>query len=673
MCGIAGIVRFDGLRPGEQRLGAAMAATLRHRGPDDAGAYVDALASLGHTRLSIIDPAGGRQPIGNEDGSVQVVFNGEIYNHASLAAELRDKGHRLRTHCDTEVIVHLYEELSDAFVDRLNGMFAIAVWDARRRRLVLVRDRLGIKPLYWSWDGERALFGSELKAVLAAGDLDRRVDPRALVDYLTFGHVSAPHAIFEGLRKLEPGCLAVCSASGVAVRRYWDVPMCDDETADERRWTRMDSEPQRHKENKHDLRPSASICGSYGEAWIDAFAELFDDAVALRKVADVPVGAFLSGGVDSASIVSAMRRAGGGAVLTHTVGLDDGDHDEREAARAVAGALGTDHHETLIRPDSVSMARRLAGYFDEPFADPAAVPTFCLSEAARRDVKVALAGDGADELLAGYRRYRFDLAESAVRARWPGWLREPAAGVAGWLYPKGDWLPRALRAKATLQNLSVDAATAHLRSVSIRAGGLPMTLLRPEVLADAGGYDPFDRGRELMARCPSAHPLNRVLYADLKTLLPDDMLTKVDRTSMAVGLEVRVPFLDHRLVELAGRMPVRMKLRAGVGKYVLREMLTRRMGARVAHRRKKGFDVPLDAWFRGPLREMRREVIEGDDAAISAWIAPADVRRIAREHDRGLRSNGRVLWALLTLELWARAFTKGESRTVGTELAGCAS
>ena len=635
MCGIAGMVRFSGLRPAERTIGATMAECLRHRGPDERGHHSDGVASLGHRRLSIIDLDTGHQPMSNEDGSIWVVFNGEIYNHRPLADQLRARGHRLRTCCDTEVLVHLYEDFGESFVDHLNGMFALAIWDSRERVLLLARDRLGIKPLYWHDDGRRVVFGSELKSLLAAGDFQPSVDPRALCDYLTFGHVPAPRTIFRGIRKLEAGFLAVCRAAGVTLRRYWDIPFEPPEAdqADEQRW-------------------------------IDAFAEQLTDSVAMQMVADVPVGVFLSGGVDSATVAAGMIRCRKGPVLTHTVGFDEADHDERRAAKAVADQLGTDHREVLVRPDAAWAIEHLARHFDEPFADPAAVPTFYLSKVARQRVKVALAGDGGDELLAGYRRYRFDLAESAWRAALPTWLRRSGAGLAGWLYPKGDWLPRPLRAKVTLQNLACDAATAHLRSIALAAGTLPRTLLQTDVLAQVREYDPFGRARELYEGCPSSEPLERLLYVDMKTLLADGLLTKVDRASMAVGLEVRVPLLDHRLVELAARMPVALKFDGTTDKRVLREVLARWVGPEIAHRPKRGFDVPVDAWFRGPLREMAHDLLVSGNALSWQWLKPQAVRGLVTRHERGLRANGAVLWALLSLELWARAWRDGVAEPI---------
>lgn len=637
MCGIAGVVHFDGLPPEQHEVAARMAATLRHRGPDDSGRFSDGLASLGHARLSIIDLENGHQPLPNEDGTVWVVFNGEIYNFRQLFDALHARGHQFRTRCDTEVLVHLYEDFGTSFVEHLNGMFAIALWDARQQKLVLVRDRLGIKPLYWTRNGHRVAFGSELKALLVAADVHRDIDPAAMIDYLTLGHVPAPRTVFKAIRKLEPGHMAVCHGSGIAVRRWWDVPFGQEplgpSTEKQKRW------------------------------WIDQFAELLEDAVRLRLVADVPVGAFLSGGVDSALVTTAMCRRASGAVLTHTVGFDEKDHDERAWAREVAGLLGTDHREVVVRPDAAWAAKALIRHFDEPFADPSAVPTLYLSQVARERVKVALSGDGGDELLAGYRRYRFDMAESALRARMPAWLRRSTAGLAGWLYPQADWLPRPLRARRTLQNLAGDNASAHLRSVALMGGTLTDLLLRPEIWNSAGNHDPFLRGRELFHQCPARHLLNRFLYVDLKTLMADEILTKVDRASMAVGLEVRAPLLDYRLVELAARLPIDLKLAAGRGKVVLRAICSRWLGNGIASRPKHGFDVPTDGWFRGPLRAMAYDLLTGPASRCREWIEVAAVRRLLSNHDRGIHANGRALWTILNLELWARTYTKQEART----------
>ncbi len=634
MCGIAGLVRFAGLRPDETNVGGVMAATLRHRGPDEMGVYADGHASLGHSRLSIIDLAAGRQPMSNEDGTIQVVCNGEIYNHGELAERLRERGHTLHTRCDSEVLVHLYEDYGESFVDHLNGMFAIAIWDSRLRRLVLVRDRLGVKPLYWHDDGRRIGFGSELKALLACGDIERQIDLPAMTDYLTFGHVPAPRTIFRGIRKIEPGCMVICTAAGSTPRRWWDIPF---DNADE------DSCDERTTQN-----------------WTDEFASLLQDAVSIRLMSDVPLGAFLSGGIDSSAIVAAMRRSCDDSVLTHTVGFDEAACDERAEAREVAERLGTDHREVMVRSDAAAAVERLARHFDEPFADSCAVPMLRLSEITRQRVTVALSGDGGDEMLAGYRRYRFDLAEASIRAVCPAWLRRSTVGIAGMLYPKADWLPRPLRAKATLRNLACDDITAHLQSVSLSGGALPGMLLRPEYRRQLVGYDPFTRRRDLFAKCSSSL-LNRLLYVDMKTLMADDILTKVDRASMAVGLEVRTPLLDYRLVEMCARMPARLKLDGRRDKVVLREVVERWLGPDVGRRRKKGFDVPVNEWFRGPLRAMAADLLTSRETMCSQWIETGAVSRLLSRHQSGMSTNGHILWALLSLELWARSYHQASS------------
>lgn len=638
MCGIAGYIRFGGLRPHETGMGRAMAELLSHRGPDDAGGYEDECASLGHARLSIIDPASGHQPICNENRDVWVVFNGEIYNHAQLADLLRDRGHILRTRSDTEILVHLYEDHGEDFLEPINGMFAIALWDRRRNRLVLARDRLGIKPLYWSYDGSRVLFASELKSILCVPDVRRQVDVQSLCDYLTFGYVPAPRTIFENIHKLEPGMLAVVNAPGLVTRRYWDIPIAN-----------CGSKDTTASRSAHDTQT-----GEQGR-WVDRFADLLDEAVQDQLVADVPVGAFLSGGIDSAVVAAAMSRHAHGRVMTHSVGFESHEHDERTAARITAQRLHSDHRELLVRGNAAEALDQLVYSFDEPFADSSAIPMLYLSQVARSRVKVALSGDGADEMLAGYRRYRFDLYEDRLRDCLPGGLLR-MAGWVGHVYPVGHRLPRHLRAKRTLQNIACDGATAHLRSVALMAGELPGLLLRADARRTLVDYDPFTRGRDLYARSAGAPALNRLLYVDMKTLLPDDMLTKVDRASMAAGLEVRVPLLDHRLVALAASLPVQLKLDGARGKVVLRQIASRWLGQDIAERPKRGFDVPIDGWFRGPLRDMACDVLGSGHSFMREWIEPSVAQRLLQQHLGGLRNYGCVLWTMLCLERWAQNY-----------------
>lgn len=644
MCGIAGLVRFSGLRPDERQCGVHMATRLRHRGPDELGSYTDRWASLGHARLSVIDVQAGRQPMSNEDGRIQVIFNGEIYNHRDLAEQLRGRGHQLNTRCDTEIIAHLYEDHGPQFVHKLIGMFAIALWDAGRHQLLLIRDRMGIKPLYWHADGDRIAFGSELKAVLAAGSVSAQVDTLALKDYLTFAHVPAPRTIYRNIYKLEPGHMLTCTGSGPHLQAYWDIPFSAD----------------------HDRAAEAHAAST---SWQARFADELDEVVASHLESDVPLGAFLSGGVDSAAVVAAMTRHASGPVLTHTVGFEEVDHDERTRARSLARHLSTDHHELMVRHDAAGLVDQLITHFDEPFADPCALPALHLARAARQRVTVALAGDGPDEMLAGYRRYRFDMAEAAARALAPAWFRRATFGMAGRFYPKADWLPRPLRAKRTLQNLADDDAGAHLRSVALAGGELPSRLLAGDLQHELADYDPFTRGRDLFSRCGSNKLLNRLLYLDMKTLLADEILTKVDRTSMAVGLEVRVPMLDHRLVELSARLPLSLKLADGQGKRVLRQTVERWIGGSFAQTPKHGFDVPTDAWFRGPLREAMCDCLLSRHAMCRTWLNMPSVNRMLGDHIRGRRHNGPALWALFMLERWAQ--TGNIEPASGTEIPLC--
>jgi asparagine synthase (glutamine-hydrolysing) len=501
-------------------------------------------------------------------------------------------------------------------------MFAIALWDARRRQLLLVCDRMGVKPLYWHDDGRRIVFGSELKALLAGGDLTPRIDPCALVDYLTFGHVPAPRTILEGVRKLAPATLACCREDGVIIGQYWDIPGANSDES---------------------MTPQGA------ERSCEEFAALFEDAVRMRMVADVTLGAFLSGGQDSASVVAAMGRSGPARVLTHTVGFGEPAFDERSAARETAALLETDHHEVFASADIADTAQHLAWHFDEPFADACTVPTYLLCRETRKRVTVALAGDGADELLGGYRRYRFSLAEEHWRSRMPAVLRA-ACGLAGELYPKADWLPRSFRARVTLRNIARDAVRAHLHSTSLQYGILPGILLQTHLQRELAEYCPYERRIDLARRYPGPHLLGRLLYLDSRTLLTDRMLTKVDRASMAVGLEVREPFLDYRLVELIARLPANLRS----GKQVIRRTLQNWGLAALADRPKRGFEVPLDLWFRETLREFSNDLLTSTNALIHDWIEPMAIRSLIHRHAAGWTNGGAVLWALLSLELWAR-------------------
>jgi asparagine synthase (glutamine-hydrolysing) len=627
MCGIAGVVDAGGLSPRDGEAIGPMVASLHHRGPDDSGTFRDGFAALGHARLSIIDTSSaGHQPMANEDESVWIVFNGEIYNFPELHASLVARGHRFRSRCDTEAIVHLYEDHGERCVDHLRGMFAFAIWDQKRRRLLLARDRVGIKPLYYRHDGTRLVFGSEIKAILQAPDVPRRINPEALQDYLTFFWVPAPKTIFDGVAKLPAGHTAVFDGHGLRVRQYWDLHF---------------PEPLRDGE----------------EALRERFLAELEESVRIHMLSDVPLGAFLSGGLDSSSVVATMARLSPSPVVTNSIGFEEEAFNELEYADAVAGKFHTDHHREVVRPDAVDLVERLAWHYDEPFADPSAIPTYCVSRMARGNVTVALSGDGGDENMAGYRKYRFHQAERRVRALVPGPLRRLVFGPLGRLYPKADWLPRALRAKSTLQNLGSGDAEAIYRSRAVHDPETCRALVRPDVLPR--GYDPLSVIEGHYRRSDAAGSLNRELYVDIKTYLVDDILTKVDRASMAVSLEVRVPLLDHKLVEFMASIPPGLKLRGGRGKYLFKQAVRPILGDEIVDRGKMGFSVPLGEWFRGPLRELAEDTLFSPDAFTRSVLEVDEVRRAWRQHQTGLRSFGPLVWAVLMLEQWGRNFLRG--------------
>lgn len=624
MCGIAGILYADAGRPIDPAVLGAMGDSIAHRGPDGEGYWIEPGVGLAHRRLSIIDLAGGAQPIGNEDGSVQVVFNGEIYNFPDLRAELESRGHRFRTDSDTEVLVHLYEDMGDDLVERLRGMFAFALWDRAGSRLLLARDRLGIKPLYLLRDNEKVLFGSEVKAILAYPGVDRRVDVEALEDYLAYGMTAGARSIYRGIEKLPPAhALAVRPSNlGREPRRYW------------------------HLRFNPDLKPST-------DDWAEAVREKLDEAVQLHLIADVTVGAFLSGGIDSSVLVASCAERVRGLLQTFAIGFREASFNEAPHARLVAERYGTRHVEEIVTPDAVSLLDELTEYFDEPFADPSAVPTFLVSRLASRNVKVVLSGDGGDEAFGGYARYAHDLAEAELRRRLPEWFRRAALGPIARAWPRADWLPKPLRAKTRLTNLAADAGTAYANTLSLCRQPLRRRLLAPDLAATLNGHDPGRIIREAFATAPPGDALAGMIAADVALPLPDGFLVKVDRASMAHGLEVRPPLLDHELLELAACIPSDLKVRGGQTKWILRQSCRNRLPESIRERPKAGFDVPVDAWLRGPLREAFEDHVLDPKAHVSGLVDQAWVRRIYNGHRTGIGRYGQVLWSLLILARWA--------------------
>src|SRR6266566_1204208 len=528
MCGICGIFVLDG-RP---LLGEAvirkMTATLRHRGPDDEGVYVGPGIGLGHRRLSIIDVSGGHQPIGNEDGSIWVLLNGEIYNHPELRRELSLRGHRFSTSSDTESIVHLYEEVGEACFARLRGMFAVAIWDSRQRRLLLARDRAGEKPLFYGTSGEHFVFGSELKALLASGRLSREIDGQALSDYFSLGYVPAPKTIYRAARKVRPAHYLVVSQSGIRETCYWKLSLQDTEHRSE-------------------------------QEWCERILSSLEEATRIQLMSEVPLGAFLSGGVDSSAVV-AMMCLGNQAVTTCSIGFSEDEFDESRFASRIAASFKTRHFERIVRPSALEVLETLVWHYDEPFADSSAVPTYYLSKAARETVTVALGGDGGDENFAGYERYYFDLLENRLRRWLPSPLRSRIFGRLGQIYPTLAGCPRIFRAKYRLQSLALDPLAGYFNSISLFRPDEKAQLLAPDFRASLGDYDSISVMAEHYAQADTHDPLSRIQYVDMKTYLPDDILVKVDRASMAVGLEVRAPLLDHKFMEMVASIPSSLKL-----------------------------------------------------------------------------------------------------------------
>lgn len=625
MCGIAGVLHDDPRARASQRLVQAMIDRIIHRGPDAEGLLVDGPVGLGHRRLSIIDVEGGDQPIFNADRTIAVVFNGEIYNHRELRRWLEGRGFRFRTKSDTEVLVHAYEHEGPEFVRRLRGMFAFAIWDQRRRRLMLARDRLGKKPLYYYHGGGRLLFASELKAILAAPGLDLELDLEAISDYLSFLCILAPRTIFRHVRKLRPGHYLLASEGRLVEDRYWDLDV-----------SRIDRRPR--------------------EELQAALLDQLDDAVACRLESEVPLGAFLSGGVDSSAVVALMARHARGPVRTANIGFDVAEYDESDYARQVAHRYETDHHSERVHVDAAAEdeLERLVWHLDEPFADPSAIPTGRVSGIARKVVTVALSGDGGDEVFAGYRRYRVDLLGERLRRAFPATLRERVLGPIGRAWPRGEVIPRPFRLGTALEELALDGPLAHYHSVSYFREPRKDRFFTPEARQRLAGYSSFEALAEHYARAESPDPLARMLYVDLKTYLPDRMLMKVDKMSMMHGLEVRSPFLDHHLVEFGLRLPARLKVRDGEGKWLLKKAMEPFLPADVLYRPKQGFEVPLADWLRGPLVEPLEAALES--LGRRGYLAPEPMRALLEEHRTGRFDHADRLWILYMLELWHRVF-----------------
>jgi asparagine synthase (glutamine-hydrolysing) len=622
MCGIAGIFHLGTPKPVDPARVERMCDAIAHRGPDGQGVWTAPGVGLGHRRLSIIDVAGSPQPMASSDGRAMLVYNGEVYNYRELREELKAHGASFLTDGDSEVILAAWQQWGVDCLPRLHGMFAFAIYDMSQRTLFLARDRLGVKPLFLAElsDGSLA-FGSELKALTAHPLLRREVDPLAIEDYLTWGYVPDHRSILAGVGKLPAGhsLLLRHEASVPAPVQWWDVSFA------ERR-------PGRAADLEAEL------------------LHLLRQAVTSRMVSDVPLGAFLSGGVDSSSVVALMAEASRDPVKTCSIGFDVAALDETGYASVIAERFATEHRSRIVSADDFDKVDMLAAMFDEPFADASALPTWRVSQLARENVTVALSGDGADEAFAGYRRHVFQHNEDRARSLLPQAVRQPVFGALGAVYPKADWAPRPLRGKATLLSLARSSEEGYARALAVTRAEQRDTLYSPEFLRIRGDYRAETAFEDLMRGAPARSGLDRAQYADLKFWLPGDILTKVDRASMAVSLEAREPLLDHRLIEFAAALPERMRMRGGVGKWLMKRTMRRYLPDDILYRQKQGFVTPIAQWFRGPLAETARSIGASAALARTGWFDAKRLSALAESHIAGRSDHSRLLWQMLMLD-----------------------
>ena len=626
MCGITGIFETREPRPIRRDVLARMNESQAHRGPDGHGFHVEPGLGLGHRRLSIIDVATGKQPLYNEDGSVVVVFNGEIYNYQTLMVELIALGHTFRTRSDTECIVHAWESWGPRCVERFRGMFAFALWDRIKETLFLARDRLGVKPLHYCLlpDG-KLIFGSELKSLTAHGGFSRALDPRAVEDYFALGYVPDPRTIYEGVHKLPPGH-TFTMRRGTPLpppQQYWDVDFTLDNPI---------------------ALPEAQL----------ELVDRLQESVRLRMISEVPLGAFLSGGVDSSSVVAMMAGESDTPVKTCAIAFSDPAFDESTYAQVVAERFATAHHVERVESDDFGLIDQLAQVYDEPYADSSALPTYRVCQLARKHVTVALSGDGGDESFAGYRRYRLHLAEERLRRALKPEVRRPIFGFLGRAYPKADWAPRIFRAKSTFEALARDSVEAYFNSVSILRDPMRRDLFSRGFRTRLDGYHAYETFRAHADRGPRGDALAMVQYLDLKTYLPCDINTKVDRASMAHSLEVREPLMDHKLVEWLAGLPSSLKLRGGEGKFLLKQAMRAYLPDEILYRPKQGFAVPLARWFRGPLKRRIGDIVLGDRLAETGIFNARYLRHLVDAHGSGKRDYSAPLWTLMMFDAFLR-------------------
>ncbi len=629
MCGICGIYEYKTKKPVDQRILDDMLQFLHHRGPDDAGSFLDRDLSMGMRRLSIIDLNGGKQPISNEDGTVVTVCNGEIYNYRSLREDLECRGHVLSTESDTEVIVHLYEEFGEQCVQHLRGMFGFAVWDKRKRQLLLARDRLGIKPLYYTQAGGTLLFASEIKAILQHPSIKAALNTEGLNNFLSLKYVPAPQTMFEDIYALPPGCILRCDANGVEVRRYWDLSFAN--------------------------HPSGNI---REEEYAEQLEALLRECVKMHLISDVPFGAFLSGGLDSSTIVALMSQFLNEPVKTYSVGFEGQGQEFSELpyARMVANKFQTDHHEVLIRPSNlVDLAEKIVWHLDQPLAEHATLANYMVADLAARDGKMVLTGEGGDELFAGYARYSGERFSSFFQ-RIPKVAKSLALAAS-------SRLPGLRRQKLALYALSQsEEVTRFVNWFPLFNSEMKQALLSMDTKAFLSGYDVDCVFGQHLASTNAAASVNRMLYVDTKLWLPDLLLARGDKMSMAVSLEARVPLLDHKLVEFAASLPLNLKLKGLVRKYLLKKVSRRWLPPEIIHRKKQGFPMPSSLWLRNEARSFVRDVLSPSALKNRGLFDPVFVENLIQQHENGFADHGALLWGLMSVELWQRAFMDGQVR-----------
>ncbi len=628
MCGIAGIYNFQDSRAVDRTLLQRMTDVIQHRGPDADGIYVKGNIGLGHRRLSIIDLSdAGRQPMFSDDQQLAIVFNGEIYNFSDYRQNLQKRGHTFHSRTDTEVILYLYREYGEQCLQYLRGMFAFALWDEQKQQLLLARDRLGQKPLYYYCDGRRLVFGSELKSLMEDPTIPKEINYEALYDYLMYLYIPSPKTIYKNIFKLPPAHYLVCSRDGISEpREYWDISFA-------------------HVEEDKD---EAYFC--------EKLIEMLQEASKIRLISDVPLGAFLSGGIDSSAIVAMMARSVDTPVVTTSIGFKEKAFDETAFARIVSQQYQTDHFERIVETDALSLLEQLVWHLDEPFADSSAVPTYYVSKLSREKVTVALAGDAGDENFVGYSKYHIDMMENAMRARIPGFLKQWVIAPLARMYPQWDWMPQYLRGKFFLTSLTLSHARGFFRTNTYLTQDLQNRLFSGDLKQAVQGYDPFSVTEHFYNKADTSDPLSRMQYVDMKTYLPGDILVKVDRMSMANSLEVRAPMLDHVFMEFVATIPSGLKLRGQEKKYILKKALTPYLPHDILYRKKQGFEVPLDRWFRHELKDLVQETVLSPTALQRGFFDPLSVKKMWAQHQSRQRNFGTNFWTLLMFELWYRRF-----------------